>query len=183
MAWGSLDSGAAPSLARLGRITSGNGHATSLLTSQVSLRSDCADSSSATNVRIWDSFKGGSTSMTPDNEQWDAEEVEGETETYTVTHSGTGTFFISRVLDTNNTGFGNMWLLDQLAGDDTIVLTNRAKATVDVHFDTINDDGGEQELDDWDIRQDTESSTVLEDFYGIQVVSSNSFTVSGEGDQ
>ena len=75
-----------------------------------------------------------------------------------------------------------MWLLDQLAGDDTITLSNRTKTTVQVNV-SVYDGFGTNQLDDWDIRQKTVNGTLLEQFYGTQILGEGNFIISGEGDQ
>jgi len=75
-----------------------------------------------------------------------------------------------------------MWLLDQLSGDDTITLSSKTKTTVDVDV-SVYDGPGDNQYDDWDIRQDTVNGTLLEQFYGNQTVSSGNFQISGGGDQ
>lgn len=183
MAWGSTppDNSAAPTLGTLGGIVAGNGHATSKPTSQVSLRADSANSSSATNVSLWASFKGGSASLSPDDDSYDPESVNGSYISYSCSHSSTGTYFVSRVLDTNNTGFGNMWNLHKNSGDDTITLSNQTKTTTRVNV-SVTESGESNNADDWDINQNTVSGTLLYQFYGNQLVSSGNFIIEGGGD-
>mgnify|MGYP003151963197 CR=1 FL=1 len=181
MGWGSTppDGGAVVSMARLNGIVAGNGHSTTIPTTEVALGDDLADyTPNGGNVGLWSTFRGGSTSVLPDDDEY----LDPGTINYSISHSGTGSKFTSKVLDNNNTGFGNMWLLDQLAGDDTITLSNRTKTTVQVNV-SVYDGFGTNQLDDWDIRQKTVNGTLLEQFYGTQILGEGNFIISGEGDQ
>ena len=178
MGWGSTppDGGAEISMASLNGIVAGNGHGTTKPTTEVALGDDLADyTPNGGNVGLWSTFKGGSTSVLPEDDEY----TDPGTINYSISHSGTGRKFTSKVLNNNNTGFGNMWLLDQLAGDDIITLSNRTKTTVQVNVSVYP----EGDLDDWDIRQKTVNGTLLEQFYGTQILGEGNFLIAGEGDQ
>jgi hypothetical protein len=181
VAWGSTPPEVSPSLALLGGIVAGNGHTTSKPTSQVSLRGDSANSSSATNVSLFASFKGGNTSLTPEDDSYDAESMDGTYLSYSCSHSSTGTYFVSRVLDTNNTAFANMWNLYKHAGDDNISLSNQTKTTTRVNINVV-ESGDDNDADDWDINQNTVNGTLLYQFYGNQLIASGNFIIEGGGD-
>jgi len=181
MSWGSPDNGAAPSVALLGGIVAGNGHSTTKPTTEVALAAQ-AGLHFGGNISLWDMFKGGTVTVTAEDDGYDDETIDGDAISYSVAHSNTGSKFTLRVLNTNNTGFKNMWLLDQLSGDDTITLSSKTKTTVDVDV-SVYDGPGDNQYDDWDIRQDTVNGTLLEQFYGNQTVSSGNFQISGGGDQ
>jgi len=179
MGWGSTppDGGAEISLALLNGIVAGNGHSTTKTTTEVALGDDLADyTPNGGNVGLWSTFRGGSTSVSPDDDQYDPPP---STLNYSISHSGTGSKFVSKVLNNNNTGFGNMWLLDQLSGDDTVTLSNRTKTTVQVNIQAFP--GGD--LDVWDIRQKTVNGTLLEQFYGTHILGEGNFELAGGGDQ
>tara|TARA_R110000824_G_scaffold24238_4_gene85645 strand:- start:558 stop:1163 length:606 start_codon:yes stop_codon:yes gene_type:complete len=120
MAFGSSDNS---KLSDLGLIVAGNGSSTSgSATSQKKLRADCANSSSAANVKLWDSFKSptqsqmmGGTVLDDDPED-DTYEVDtndssvgGSVTTDSPSTYGIGTYFMSRCWNLNTTFIQNTW--------------------------------------------------------------------------
>ena len=120
MAFGSPDN---CRLSDLGLIAAGNGSSTSgSATSEKRLRADCANSSSATNVRLWDSFKSPTQSqmmsgtVLDDDPEDDTYEVDtndssvgGSVTTDSPSTYGIGTYFMSRCWNLNTTFIQNTW--------------------------------------------------------------------------
>ena len=120
MAFGSPDN---CRLSDLGLIAAGNGSSTSgSATSEKRIRADCANSSSATNVRLWDSFKSPTQSqmmsgtVLDDDPEDDTYEVDtndssvgGSVTTDSPSTYGIGTYFMSRCWNLNTTFIQNTW--------------------------------------------------------------------------
>ena len=120
MAFGSPDN---CRLSDLGLIAAGNGSSTSgSATSEKRLRADCANSSSATYVRLWDSFKSPTQSqmmsgtVLDDDPEDDTYEVDtndssvgGSVTTDSPSTYGIGTYFMSRCWNLNTTFIQNTW--------------------------------------------------------------------------
>ena len=144
MAFGSPDN---CRLSDLGLITAGNGGNTSgSSTSQVALRANCANSSSAANVSLWNSFKSPTQTQMRSGTTLDDEP---EDDTFNVTtsnssHTGdvtmdapdtyaTGTYFMSRCWNQNTTFIQNTWEAVTASGSifsfHTISSSNKSPTT------------------------------------------------------
>ena len=144
MAFGSPDN---CKLSDLGLITAGNGSSTSgSSTSQTALRANCANSNSATNVSMWNSFKSptqsqmmsGTTlddepeddifSVTTSNNNHTSDVTMDSPSTYT-----TGTYFMTRCWNLNTTFIQNTWDAITVSGSifsyHTISSSNRSPTT------------------------------------------------------
>ena len=144
MAFGSPDN---CRLGDLGLIAAGNGSSTSgSSSSETQLRADCANSNSATNVSLWNSFKSptqsqmmGGTNLDPepeddtfnvsDNDSDHTSDVDMDSpNTYAV-----GTYFMSRCWDQNTTFIQNTWDAVTVSGSifssHTISSSNRSPTT------------------------------------------------------
>ena len=165
-------------LSDLRNITDGNGYNASGSTSQTKLRADCANSSSATNVKMKDSFFPGSRTLTiagPGRSN-DAFFVLPHSSTSTLTGTLTwgtaGTFFISRCLNLNSSLLGNKWQLENsgtstagssLSGNDSISWTNgNGTATSQVFSVTPGDPAG---TDFMEMKQVVQANNSWERFY------------------
>ena len=120
MAFGSPDN---CRLSDLGLITAGNGSSTSgSSTSQTALRANCANSNSATNVSLWNSFKSPTQTQMRSGTTLD-DEPEDDTfyvDTTDSSHTSSvsmdspstyspGTYFMSRCWNQNTTFLSNTW--------------------------------------------------------------------------
>lgn len=165
-------------LSDLRNITDGNGYNASGSTSQTKLRADCANSSSATNVKMKDSFFPGSRTLTiagPGRSN-DAFFVLPHSSTSTLTGTLTwgtgGTFFASRCLNLNSSLLGNKWQLENsgtstagssLSGNDSISWTNgNGTATSQVFSVTPGDPAG---TDFMEMKQVVQANNSWERFY------------------
>ena len=165
-------------LSDLRSITDGNGYNASGSTSQTKLRADCANSSSATNVKMKDSFFPGSRTLTiagPGRSN-DAFFVLPHSSTSTLTGTLTwgtgGTFFASRCLNLNSSLLGNKWQLENsgtstagssLSGNDSISWTNgNGTATSQVFSVTPGDPAG---TDFMEMKQVVQANNSWERFY------------------
>ena len=131
-------------LSDLGLITAGNGYnSADSATSEISLRGDCANSGSATNVSLGSSFFPGTRTLTTSTNTSGATRVNNAV--FTILHNAStniigtlawgtaGTYFIARCLNTNSSNLGAKWQLNNsgtstkgasLSGNDTITWTN-----------------------------------------------------------
>lgn len=134
-------------LSDLGLIVAGNGSSTSgSATAQKRLRADCANSSSATNVRLWDSFKSPNQSQMMSGTNLDDEPEDDiyEVDDNDSSHSGSvtmdspdtyavGTYFMSRCWNLNTTFIQNTWDAVTASGTifshHTISSSNRSPTT------------------------------------------------------
>ena len=165
-------------LSDLRNITDGNGYNASGSTSQTKLRADCANSSSATNVKMKDSFFPGSRTLTiagPGRSN-DAFFVLPHSSTSTLTGTLTwgtgGTFFASRCLNLNSSNLGAKWQLENsgtstagssLSGNDSISWTNgNGTATSQVFSVTPGDPAG---TDFMEMKQVVQANNSWERFY------------------
>ena len=173
-------------LSDLGLITAGNGSNTSASTSETQLRADCANSGSATNVRLWDSFKPGTADISfsgtgVSDTDWTFSA--NTTVTATMGYSSSGTYFSSRVTGQNSWLY-TKWEANRTSGNDTSSWSSRS-ATQAVMNHAL---GGTASTDFWTIRQVVPSGTAFERFYcnttGSNVIDTENVTVydtSGEG--
>ena len=144
MAFGSPDN---CKLSDLGLITAGNGSSSSgSSTSQTALRANCANSNSATNVSMWNSFKSPTQSQmmggtTLDDEPEDdifsvTDNDSSHTSDVTMVSPSTynpGTYFMSRCWNQNTTFIQNTWEAVTASGNifssHTISSSNRSPTT------------------------------------------------------
>ena len=134
-------------LSDLGLITAGNGSSTSgSSTSQTALRANCANSSSATNVSIWNSFKSPTQTQMRSGTNLD-DEPEDDIFNVTTSNSShtsdvtmdspstyaTGTYFMTRCWNLNTTFIQNTWDAVTVSGSifsyHTISSSNRSPTT------------------------------------------------------
>jgi len=134
-------------LSDLGLITAGNGSSTSgSSTSQTALRANCANSSSATNVSIWDSFKSPNQTQMRSGTTLD-DEPEDDIFNVTTSNSNhtsdvtmlspstyaTGTYFMTRCWNLNTTFIQNTWEAVTASGsifsNHSISSSNRSPTT------------------------------------------------------
>jgi len=170
-------------LSDLGLIVDGDGDQTSGSTSQTSLRADCADSSSATNVRMWNSFAPNARDMTfspvPTSNAFTF-----AADTYitaTMAYASPGTFYQSRVMNTNTSWLGSKWSETQTSGNDTTSNYTRTSTT----YRWLHNLGSPASTDVWVIKQVVPSGTAFERFYcddsGNQTILSETITVYDTG--
>ena len=166
-------------LSDLGLITAGNGDQQSGSTSQTSLRADCANSSSATNVKMWASFVPNSRDITFNpSPTSNAFTLSSNTQiTATMAYSSPGTFYQSRVMTPNTSWLGNKWQDNRTSGDDSTSNFTRTSTT----FSWLHTLGSGGSTDIWTIGQVVPSSTAFERFFcdasGSQTILSETITV------
>ena len=167
-------------LSDLGLIVDGDGDQQSGATSQTRLRADCADSSSATNVKMWASFAPNARDITfSPTPTSNAFTFSSNTQiTATMAYSSPGTYYQSRVMTPNTSGLGSKWQDDRTSGDDTTSNFTRTSTTFS-WLHTLG--GGGASPDFWTISQVVPSSTAFERFYcdasGSQTILSENITV------
>ena len=155
-------------LSDLGLIVDGDGDQTSGSTTQTSLRADCANSNSATNVKMWASFAPNSRDMTfSPTPTSNAFTLSSNTYiTATMAYASPGTFYQSRVMTPNTSWLGTKWSDTRTRGNDTT--SNH----------TLVD---EPNTDIWVIKQVVPSSTAFERFFcdasGNQTILSETITI------
>ena len=178
MAFGSPDN---CRLSDLGLITAGNGSSTSgSSTSQTALRANCANSSSATNVSMWNSFKSPTQSQLMGGTNLD-DEPEDDTFNVTTSNSshtsdvtmdspstyGIGTYFMSRCWNLNTTFIQNTWEAVTASGSifsyHTISSSNRTPTTCTW---TSTFQGNNTGLGSVYIRQALDGSSAWKKFFG-----------------
>ena len=106
-------------LSDLGLIAAGSGNQTGGSTTATSLRADCANSGSATDVSLWDDFKAsGTVTVTPSNESVD----ENSDWDVKIVPATVGTFWDTRIGgNANNYNDGFNFSASQTQGDDSSV--------------------------------------------------------------
>ena len=166
-------------LSDLGLVTSGSGSQTGGSTSQTKLRADCANSGSATNVKMWGSFVPNSRDMTFSPVPTSNAFTLG-TNTYitaTMAYSSPGTYYQSRVMDTNTSWLGSKWQDNRTSGNDSTSSFTRTSTTFR-WLHTLGAGGG---TDFWTISQVVPSGTAFERFFcdasGSQTILTESITV------
>jgi len=166
-------------LSDLGLIVTGNGSQTGGSTTATSLRANCANSSSATNVKMWASFAPNSRDMTfSPTPTSNAFTFSSDTYiTATMAYSSPGTFYQSRVMTPNTSWLGNKWQDDKTSGNDSTSTFTRTSTTFR-WLHTLGTGGG---TDFWDISQVVPSNTAFERFYcdasGSQTILTESITI------
>ena len=148
----------------LGMCVAGTGSSTGTSTAQKSLRGDLAGGS-ASNVKLWASFRPGTRTITFDpegtfhtfNENSTGNEMEA-----TMNHSGGGTYWESRVLD-NSTWLSAKWQANRTSGNDTANY-NYNNTTPDT-FPWTHDMGTPSSTDFWNIVQVIPSGSAFERFF------------------
>tara|TARA_R110000751_G_scaffold268727_2_gene368441 strand:- start:256 stop:864 length:609 start_codon:yes stop_codon:yes gene_type:complete len=177
MAFGSPDN---CRLSDLGLIAAGSGSSTSgSATSQKKLRADCANSSSATNVRLWGSFSSpdqsqmmSGTVLDDDPEDYTYEvdtndsSVGGSVTTDSPSTYGIGTYFMSRCWNLNTTFIQNTWeaviATGSIFGSGTT--TNETAVTTDWSMSLQGNNTGTGSVY---IRQTLDGSSAWKKFFGL----------------
>ena len=166
-------------LSDLGLIVDGDGDQTSGSTTQTSLRADCANSNSATNVKMWASFAPNSRDMTfSPTPTSNAFTLSSNTYiTATMAYASPGTFYQSRVMTPNTSWLGTKWSDTRTSGNDTTSNYTRTSTTYR-WLHTLVD---EPNTDIWVIKQVVPSSTAFERFFcdasGNQTILSETITI------
>ena len=147
-------------LSDLGLIVTGYGSQTGGSTTATSLRANCANSGSATNVKMWASFAPNSRNMTFSPTPTSNAFVFGANTqiTATMAYSSPGTYYQSRVMTPNTSWLGSKWQDDRTSGDDTTSNFTRTSTT----FSWLHTLGGAGTVDFWDISQVVPSNTAFE---------------------
>ena len=150
-------------LSDLGLIVDGDGDQLSGSTTQTSLRADCANSNSATDVKMWASFAPNARDITFSPTPTDnAFVLSDDTQiTATMAYASPGTYYQSRVMTPNTSWLGSKWQDDRTSGDDTTSNFTRTSTT----FSWLHTLGGAGTVDFWDISQVVPSNTAFERFY------------------
>jgi len=170
-------------LSDLGLVTSGSGNQTSSSTSQTKLRADCANSGSATDVKMWASFVPNGRDMTfSPTPTSNAFVLTANTYiTATMSYSNPGTYYQSRVMDTNTSWLGSKWQDDRTSGNDSTSNFTRTSTT----FRWLHTLGSPASTDFWNISQVVPSGTAFERFFcddsGSQTILTESITVYDSG--
>ena len=168
-------------LSDLGLIVDGDGDQLSGSTTQTSLRADCANSGSATNVKMWASFAPNSRDMTfSPTPTSNAFTLSSNTQiTATMSYSSPGTYYQSRVMTPNTSWLGSKWQDDRTSGNDSTSNFTRTSTTFS-WLHTLGTVGGAT-TDFWVISQVVPSSTAFERFFcdasGSQTILSESITI------
>lgn len=168
-------------LSDLGLITAGNGsNASGSSTSQTALRADCANSSTATNVSLWNSFKSPTQSQMMSGTTLDEEPEDDifsvttndNSHTSSVTMDspntyGVGTYFMSRCWNQNTTFIQNTWEALTVSGSifssHSISSSNRSPTTCTW---TSNFNGNNTGSGSIYIRQTLDGTSAWKKFFG-----------------
>ena len=166
-------------LSDLGLIVTGYGSQTGGSTTATSLRANCANSGSATNVKMWASFAPNSRDMTfSPTPTSNAFTFSSNTYiTATMAYSSPGTYYQSRVMDTNTSWLGSKWSETRTSGNDTTSNFTRTSTTYRWLHTLVSPAG----TDFWTISQVVPSGTAFERFFcsasGSQTILSENITV------
>ena len=151
-------------LSDLGLIAAGSGSQTSGSTTQTSLRADCANSGSATNVKMWASFAPNARDIvfnptgTANSFVFNSSPV---TMTATMTYASPGTFYQDRVMTPNTGWLGTKWQDTRTSGNDTTSNYVRTSTTYQWNHNL----GSPANTDIWVIKQVVPSGTAFERFF------------------
>tara|TARA_R110001583_G_scaffold140049_3_gene292177 strand:- start:516 stop:1085 length:570 start_codon:yes stop_codon:yes gene_type:complete len=154
-------------LSHLRRITDGDGGNTSNNTAQTKLRATCANSGSATNVKMWGSFYPGTRSLSHslsysgNDTNWVLPHDTATTNTTTLTWGTGGTFFASRVLTPNATFLSAKWQANRTSGNDSVSLGSGSGTQKAFTFTT----GDPANTDFWVIKMVTAANSAWENFF------------------
>ena len=167
-------------LSDLGLIVDGDGDQLSGSTTQTSLRADCANSNSDTDVKMWASFAPNARDITFSPTPTDnAFVLSDDTQiTATMAYASPGTYYQSRVMTPNTSWLGSKWQDDRTSGDDTTSNFTRTSTT----FSWLHNLGaGGVSPDFWTIGQVVPSNTAFERFFcddsGSQTILSDNIEV------
>ena len=171
-------------LSDLGLIAAGSGNQTGGSTTATSLRADCANSGSATNVKMWASFAPNARDIvfnptgTANSFVFNSSPV---TMTATMTYASPGTFYQDRVMTPNTGWLGTKWSDTRTSGNDTTSNYTRTSTT----YRWLHNLGSPASTDFWVIKQVVPSGTAFERFYcddsGNQTILSETITVYDTG--
>jgi|ETNvirnome_2_130_1030620.scaffolds.fasta_scaffold01399_1 hypothetical protein len=165
-------------LSDLRKITDGSGYDASGSTSETKLRANCANSSSATNVKMTVSFWPGTRTLTiagpgrVNDAFFVLPHSSTSTLTGTLTWSGGGTYFASRCLNQNSSNLGSKWQLNNsgtstasasLSGNDSISWSNGNGTATSQSFSVTP--GSPAGTDFMEMMQVVEANNCWERFY------------------
>jgi len=166
----------------LGMCVAGTGSSTGTSTAQKSLRGDLAGGS-ASNVKLWASFRPGSRSITFDPSGTSHTFQQGSSENEmeaTMNYSSSGTYWEDRVLD-NSTWLYAKWEANKTSGNDTVSYDYRTN----VLFPWQHSMGTPSQTDFWTIVQVIPSGSAFERFFcndvGGNEIASQEITIYDSG--